>query len=66
MKLALLAPDLDALNQIAERAKRRGVAHALITDAGRTVLPVPTITVLGVCPMSKTDSNAITRGLKML
>ncbi len=65
-KLALIAPDLVALNEIVRKATERNVPYALITDAGRTVFPEPTVTVLGLGPMTKTDSNALTRGLEML
>lgn len=66
VKIVLLAPDLAALERIAAKAKQRGVPTAMITDAARTVLPEPTVTVLGLGPMSKTDCNALTRGLQML
>jgi PTH2 family peptidyl-tRNA hydrolase len=66
VKIVLLAPDLAALERIKAKAEQRGVPAALITDAARTVLPEPTVTVLGLGPMSKTDCNALTRGLEML
>ena len=65
-KVVLVAPDLATLERIAAKATERGVPSALITDAARTVLPEPTVTVLGLGPMSKTDCNALTRGLRML
>jgi peptidyl-tRNA hydrolase len=65
-KIVLLAPDLATLERIEAKAKKRGVHTALITDAARTVLLEPTVTVLGLGPMSKTDCNALTRGLEML
>ncbi len=66
VKIVLEAPDLVALERIAAKAVRRGVPMALITDAARTVLPEPMVTVLGLGPMTKTDSNALTRGLNLL
>ena len=64
-KLVLVAKDEPALLGIAARAARRNVAAALITDSARTVLPVAAVTVLGLGPMSRTDYNALTRGLEM-
>lgn len=66
VKIVLLAPDLATLERIETKAKQRGVPSALIIDAARTILPEPTVTVLGLGPMTKTDSNALTRGLKLL
>lgn len=66
MKLCLQAPDADALRRICCRAAARAVPYALITDEGRTVFDGPTLTVLGLGPMTKTDSNALTRGLALL
>ena len=64
-KLVLLAPDEAALRRIQGKAKERGVAHALITDAAKTVLPAPAVTVLGLGPMSRADYNSLTRGLRL-
>lgn len=66
VKIVLLAPDLPTLERIQGKAHQRGVPAVLITDAARTVLPEPAVTVLGLGPMSKTDCNALTRGLEML
>lgn len=65
-KIVLLAPDLAALERVAAKAGNRGIAHAMITDAARTVLKEPAVTVLGLGPMSKTDCNALKRGLQLL
>lgn len=65
-KLVLVAPDEAALRRAAERAAARGVAAVLITDAARTVLAAPALTVLGLGPMSRTDFNALTRGFALL
>jgi PTH2 family peptidyl-tRNA hydrolase len=65
-KLALIAPNLNALLEVENKAARRGVPNVLITDLGRTVFSEKTVTVLGLGPMTKTDSNALTRGLEML
>jgi PTH2 family peptidyl-tRNA hydrolase len=64
-KMVLLAADEAELRQIQARARARGVAAVLITDAARTVLPAPAVTALGLGPMERTDYNAITRGLDL-
>ena len=65
-KIVLVARDLPCLEIIAAKATARGVPWAMITDAGRTVFPEPTVTALGLGPMTKTDCNALTRGLDMM
>lgn len=66
VKIVLVAAGVDDLRRVQEKADNRGVITYLVTDAARTVLPEPTVTVLGIGPMNKTDSNAITRGLALL
>ena len=63
-KISLMAPDLASLERILRKAQDRGVPAVLVTDAGRTELSGPTVTVLGLGPLTKTDSNALTRGLE--
>ncbi len=66
-KIILVAPNLDTLHKIIERAKKRGVSYALITDEGRTVFDgVPTVTCLGIGPCDKTSYNNITRALSLM
>lgn len=65
-KIVLVAPNLAVLERIHSRALQRGVPRALIVDAARTVLKEPTVTVLGLGPMNRTDFNALTRGLNLL
>jgi PTH2 family peptidyl-tRNA hydrolase len=55
----------DALFRIAKKAAVRGVPYQVITDAGRTVFEEPTVTCMIAGPMTKTDSNALTRGTRM-
>lgn len=64
-KVVLMAADEVELRSICEKAKKRKVPHVLITDAARTVLPSPAVTVLGLGPMERTDYNALTRGLSL-
>lgn len=65
-EIVLVAPDHAELNRVAEKANAHGAAHALITDAARTMLAEPVVTALGLGPMPKTDCNALTRGLPLL
>ncbi len=65
-KLILAAPDEATLWRVKLHAQRLGVAAAAIVDAGRTVLPEPTLTALGLGPMGRTSYNALTRGLELL
>jgi peptidyl-tRNA hydrolase len=61
IKLAMEVDSLDTLMRIKEKAEKRGVNHALITDAAHTCFSEPTITCIGLGPMTKTDGNALTR-----
>ena len=56
---------LEELRAVAAKAAKRGVPFEIIEDAGKTIFEVPTITCVMMGPMSKTDSNSITRGLRM-
>lgn len=62
MKVSLGTKDLDA---VLVRANSRGIPAVVITDAGRTVFNTPTTTCVGLGPMSKPDSNYVTRGTTM-
>ena len=65
-KYVMAAPDLAALHDIVARAERRRVAVVLIPRASFAFAPDPEIAALGLGPMSKTDWNALTRGLKQI
>lgn len=64
-KVSLEADGLASIEKIAARATARGVPHYVVTDAARTCFDAPTVTCIAVGPMTKTDSNAITRGARM-
>jgi peptidyl-tRNA hydrolase len=64
-KVVLETPDKAGLDAVIAKADRRGVPFVAITDAARTCFKVPTMTCVLIGPMSKTDSNSITRGTKM-
>jgi peptidyl-tRNA hydrolase len=55
-------PELLALEAAAERA---GLPHALITDAGHTVVAAGTITCLGLGPASIEAIDALTGELRL-
>jgi PTH2 family peptidyl-tRNA hydrolase len=65
VKLSMEVDDLSALLKIKEKAENRGVPHFLVTDAGHTCFAEPTITCIGLGPLTKTDGNALTRGARM-
>lgn len=64
-KIGLEAEGQEHLLKIVEKAKKREVPVTVITDAGRTIFEGPTMTCAIIGPMSKTDSNSITRGTRM-
>lgn len=64
-KVVLDIPDIEGLHKIVARANKRGVRVLAITDLGRTCFDGPTMTCALIGPMSKTDSNAITRGTEL-
>jgi peptidyl-tRNA hydrolase len=64
-KLSMEVPDLAALLKIKAKAERRGVPHFLVTDAAHTVFAEPTVTAIGLGPLTKTDGNALTRDARM-
>lgn len=61
-KVVLETPDLAGLDKAIAKARSRKVRVTMITDLGRTCFDGPTVTCALIGPMSKTDSNAITRG----
>lgn len=65
IKSVLETPDLASLEKIVARAEKRGVRCTAITDLGLTCFDGPTRTCVLIGPMSRTDSNSITRGTSM-
>lgn len=65
-KIIVGVDSLDELLKIRDKAIKRCVYHSLIKDAAKTFFSEPTITCLGLGPMTKTDSNYITRGLRTI
>lgn len=58
--------DLEELISIKERADRKGLATALIEDAGHTQVPSGTVTCLGVGPAKEKEIDDVTGHLKLL
>jgi len=64
-KICIEVDDEPQLTWIVEKARARGVHVETVRDQGRTVFAGPTMTCAIMGPMSKTDSNFITRGTRM-
>ncbi len=64
-KVVLRAHDLGELRELAEKAKRAGLTHTIITDAGLTELPPNTATCLGVGPAPEGEVDKITGSLPL-
>lgn len=65
-KIVLAVDSLDELFDISQKARKAGIATALIADAGRTELEPSTITALGIGPAESTVIDPITQHLKLL
>ena len=64
-KLCMEVSTLDDLMKIKEKAEKRGVVYSLIKDAAHTCFSEPTITCIGLGPLSRPDGNNVTRDAKM-
>jgi PTH2 family peptidyl-tRNA hydrolase len=65
-KVVLAAPGEDDLLRLEALAAENGIAHCLIEDAGRTVIPEGTITCLGIGPAPDEKIDRLTGALKLL
>lgn len=65
-KVVLQVSSEDALVALQERCSASAVAHALISDAGRTELAQGTLTALGVGPATAERVDAVTGALSLL
>lgn len=65
-KVVVRADDERTLHERAEQARRAGLPHALIRDAGRTQLEPGTVTALGIGPAPEDDIDRITGDLSLL
>src|SRR3989338_8504020 len=65
-KIALKVKDEAELRSFLRQARESGLATALITDAGMTVVEPGTITCLGIGPDADEKIDSLTRHLKMV
>lgn len=65
VKVCMEVDDEKCLWEIAEKAEKRGVVYSVVKDAGHTVFACPTVTCVGIGPMSKSDGNNLTRKARM-
>lgn len=66
MKVVLKVPSEKELLKFLRLAQEAKIPHALITDAGRTVIAPGTVTVLGIGPAEEDDIDSITGDLSLL
>ncbi|MCW3136073.1 MAG: peptidyl-tRNA hydrolase Pth2 [Canidatus Methanoxibalbensis ujae] len=65
-KVVLKVETLDELLRLAEDARRLGLPHAIVRDAGLTEIPEGTITALGIGPAPEDEIDKVTGKLKLL
>ena len=65
-KIVLKNPGEDHLRQLEEAARQRGIPAYLVIDGGRTVVPVGTVTCLGLGPAKAVRLDELTGELKLL
>jgi PTH2 family peptidyl-tRNA hydrolase len=65
-KVVLRARDERSLHELKTLAEARGIAAALIQDAGLTELPPGTVTALGLGPAMTEEMDRITADLPLL
>lgn len=65
-KVVLKTRDPEELHRLREMAKRRGIAAALIADAGKTVVAAGTQTCIGLGPAEADVLDELTGDLKLL
>jgi len=64
-KIVLQADGEDQLFELADRAERAGLPHAIVRDAGHTQLEPGTVTALAVGPGSERAVDEITGDLSL-
>jgi PTH2 family peptidyl-tRNA hydrolase len=64
-KIVLRADGESQLFELADRAEREGLAHAVVRDAGHTQLDPGTVTALAVGPAADDRVNAVTGDLDL-
>lgn len=64
-KIVVRADDEETLLELTEQARRAGLVHALVRDAGRTQLDPGTVTALAIGPGREADIDPITGDLPL-
>ena len=64
-KVVLRAPDEPTLTDLADSARRSGLPHSLVRDAGHTQLDPGTLTALAIGPAPEADLDRITGDLSL-
>lgn len=64
-KVVLRVDDQATLTDLAEEARRNGLSHALIRDAGHTQLEPGTLTTLAIGPAPENEVDRITGHLSL-
>jgi PTH2 family peptidyl-tRNA hydrolase len=65
-KVVVKVDSEEELLQVASAARKAGLVHSLISDAGRTQIAAGSRTVVGVGPASDLDLAAVTGHLKLM
>lgn len=65
-KVALKVSTLKELLKLQDGARRTGLPHGLVEDAGLTELPPGTVTALGVGPAEESEIDRLTGDLPLL
>jgi peptidyl-tRNA hydrolase, PTH2 family len=65
-KIAVVAPNLDALLELQRSARNLGLPTVLVEDAGFTEVAPGTKTVLGIGPGPENEVDRVTGGLALL
>jgi PTH2 family peptidyl-tRNA hydrolase len=64
-KVVLAVDGEDAIHDLADEARRAGVPHAIVRDAGHTQLDPGTVTALGVGPAETAAVDRVTGDLPL-
>ncbi len=64
-KVVLRVDGPEELRELGEKARRAGLTHTIITDAGLTELPPNTETCLGIGPAPEAEIDKITGSLPL-
>lgn len=65
-KIVVWAKNADELQKVYGACREAGLPCAIITDAGRTVFPEPTLTVMGVGPCRRSELPKAMQRLQLM